>query len=94
VSDYNSFRVLETLTLQDASRCDLVNNEINAIAGSINVVCSPMQEPRTGIIRDPSNHHLLALSPSRYYIPAYGIDVVKRTVSRALHDIKGMLQRW
>lgn len=50
-----------------------------------------MQEPWTGIIRDPSYHHLLVLKPIGYYIPANGIEVVEEVAASALHDIKAML---
>ena len=51
-----------------------------------------MQEPRTGIICDKSDHALLVLVPDGYYVPAHRIDVVERTVASALHDIKVMLE--
>jgi HD superfamily phosphohydrolase YqeK len=50
-----------------------------------------MQEPWTGIISNPSNHHLLVYDSSRSYIPAYGVDVVESAVASALHDVKVML---
>ena len=51
-----------------------------------------MQEPWARVIRDPSDHHLLALKPGGHHIPADRIDVVERVVAGALHDIKAMLQ--
>jgi len=51
-----------------------------------------MQEPRTGVICDPSNHHLLVMDPDGCYIPAHGIEVVERAVASALHDIEVMLE--
>lgn len=53
--------------------------------------CLPVQEPWARVICDPSNYHLLVLESPGYHIPAHRIDVVKGTVSSALHDIKAML---
>lgn len=50
-----------------------------------------MQEPWTGVIRDPSNHHLLVLKPSGHYIPAHGIEVVEGAATSTLYDIKAVL---